>query len=378
MDKCIACGTCAEKCPKKVDDIYNERLIKRKAIYVPYSQTVPLKYAIDAENCIYFTKGKCKACEKFCPAGAIDFNDQEKEIILNVGSIILAPGFKSFDPSRYDTYSYTALPNVVTSLEFERILSATGPFMGHLVRPSDKKEPGKIAWFQCVGSRDINACDHGYCSSVCCMYAIKQTVIAREHSNNALDCAVFFMDMRTHGKDFDRYYENARSDGVRFVRSRIHTVSPIPGTDDVLVRYADDGGLLKEETFDMIVLSTGLETDENVVALSERLGIELDGYHFTRRDSYHPVNTSVPGIYACGAFTGPKDIPLSVMEASAAACAATENLATARHTRTKEVEIPPERDVSGEPPRGGGICQNIAPRGLCGGEPVYLFSGYPG
>jgi heterodisulfide reductase subunit A2 len=220
MDKCIACGTCAEKCPKKVDDIYNEGLIKRKAIYVPYSQTVPLKYSIDQENCIYFKKGKCRACEKFCEAGAINFDDQEKEITLNVGSVVLAPGFKSFDPSRYDSYSYSSMPNVVTSLEFERILSATGPFMGHLVRPSDEKEPKKIGWLQCVGSRDVNRCDNGYCSSVCCMYAIKQTVIATEHSNVPLDCSVFYMDMRTHGKDFDRYYENAKKDGVKFVRSR--------------------------------------------------------------------------------------------------------------------------------------------------------------
>jgi heterodisulfide reductase subunit A len=353
MDKCIACGMCAEKCPKKVDDIYNERLIKRKAIYVPYSQTVPLKYAIDQENCIFFKKGKCRACEKFCEAGAINFDDREKEISLNVGSVILAPGFKSFDPSRYDAYAYSSLPNVVTSLEFERILSATGPFMGHLVRPSDEKEPKKIAWLQCVGSRDMNLCDNGYCSSVCCMYAIKQTVIAREHSNVPLDCSVFYMDMRTPGKDFDRYFENAKEEGVKFVRSRIHTVEPVPGSDDVSVIYAEDDGVLKKEIFDMFVLSTGLEIDERVVALSERLGVELDEYHFTRTDSFHPVATSVPGIYACGAFTGPKDIPLSVMEASAASCAATENLASARNTQTRELEVPPEKDVSREDPRIG-------------------------
>ena len=299
---------------------------------------------------------ECYQCVTACKANAITLEthaQQEKTVSIHVGSVILAPGFKSFDPSKYDTYSYTSMPNVVTSMEFERILSATGPFMGHLVRPSDKKEPKKIAWLQCVGSRDINGCDNGYCSSVCCMYAIKQTVIAREHSKIPLDCSVFYMDMRTHGKDFDRYYENAKKTGVKFIRSRIHTVDPISGTDDVLVQYTEDDGVLKKETFDMFVLSTGLETDENVVALSDRLGVELDGYHFTQTDSFHPVATSVPGIYACGAFTGPKDIPLSVMEASAAACAATENLASARNTQTKEVEIPSEKDVSREPPRIG-------------------------
>ena len=353
MDKCIACGTCAEKCPKKVDDVYNEGLVKRKAIYVPYSQTVPLKYVIDKDNCIYFKKGKCRACEKFCPAGAINFDEKETEITLNVGSLIMAPGFKSFDPARYDTYPYATLPNVVTSMEFERILSATGPFGGHLARPSDEKEPGKIAWFQCVGSRDVNLCDNGYCSSVCCMYALKQTVIAREHSKVPPDCAVFFMDMRTHGKDFDRYYENAQKEGVKFIRSRVHSVDALSGTDDLMVRYVDEEGHLEQEIFDMVILSTGLEIDENVIELSERLGVDLDPYHFTLSDSFHPVGTSIPGIYACGAFTGPKDIPQSVMEASAAACAATERLAPARNTETRAVQMPKERDIRREASRIG-------------------------
>ena len=353
MDKCIACGTCAEKCPKKVEDQYNAGLMKRKAIYVPYSQTVPLKYAIDKDNCIYFQKGKCRACEKFCPAGAINFEDTEKELDLKVGSVIMAPGFTSFDPSSQDTYGYAALPNVVTSLEFERILSATGPFMGHLSRPSDKSEPKKIAWFQCVGSRDMNRCDNGYCSSVCCMYAVKQTLIAKEHSDVDLDCTVFFMDMRTHGKDFDRYYEHAQEEGIRFIRSRVHSAEPVPGTDDVLVTYVDERGHQEREIFHMVVLSTGLEIDEHVVALSQRLGIELDPYHFVQSDTFHPVATSVSGIYACGAFTGPKDIPQSVMEASAAACAATQPLAVSRNTQTKTVEIPAEKDVTREPPKIG-------------------------
>jgi len=360
MEKCIACGLCAEKCPKKVDDDYNEGLIKRKAIYVPYSQAVPLKYTIDAENCIFLKKGKCGACEKYCPSGAINFKDTEKTIALQVGSVILAPGFRAFDPSRFDAYSYTRLPDVVTSLEFERILSATGPYDGHLLRPSSMrgKHPEgrparKIAWLQCVGSRDINRCDHGYCSSVCCMVAVKQTVMAKEHSETPLDCTVFYMDMRTQGKDFDRYYENAKTNGVRFIPTKIHTIDSMPDSDDLLMRYVDEDGRPQEETFDMVVLSTGLEISRETIELSKTVGIELDKYHFTRSDSFHPVATSVPGIYACGVFTGPKDIPQSVMEASAAACAATENLATARNTRTRTVEIPAERDVKREAPRVG-------------------------
>ena len=360
MEKCIACGLCAEKCPKKVDDDYNEGLIKRKAIYVPYSQAVPLKYTIDAENCIFLKKGKCGACEKTCPSGAINFNDTEKTITLQVGSVILAPGFTAFDPARFDYYSYAGLPDVVTSLEFERILSATGPYSGHLVRPSSMrgknpvgKTPQKIAWLQCVGSRDINRCDNGYCSSVCCMVAVKQAVMAKDHSDTPLDCAVFYMDIRTQGKDFDRYYENAGNNGVRFIPARIHTIDALPGTEDLLLRYADEHGHPQEETFDMVVLSTGIEVSRDAIQLSNTLGIELDKYHFTRTDSFHPVATSLSGIYACGAFSGPKDIPQSVMEASAAACAATENLAAARNTRTKAVIIPAQRDVSREAPRIG-------------------------
>ena len=360
IDKCIACGVCAEKCPKKVDDEYNEGLMKRKAIYVPYSQAVPLKYAIDPENCIYLKKGKCGACEKYCPSQAINFDDTEKEITLQVGSLIVSPGFKSFDPSHLDSYSYTRFPDVVTSLEFERILSATGPYTGHLLRPSSMrskksvgKHPNKIAWLQCIGSREINRCDNGYCSSVCCMYAVKQAVMAKDHSPSPLDCAIFYMDMRTQGKDFDRYYENAKMNGVRFIASRIHTVDAVRGTDDLLLRYTDTDGIPRQEVFDMVVLSTGLEISRQSVEMAHTLGIDLNKYHFTDSDSFHPVATSVPGIYACGVLTGPKDIPQSVMEASAAACAATEKISGARHTQTRSLDAPVERDISRQAPRIG-------------------------
>jgi heterodisulfide reductase subunit A len=355
-DKCIACGQCAEKCPKKVTDVYNAGLIRRKAIYVPYSQAVPLKYAIDAEHCIYFTKGKCRACEKLCPSGAINFDDKEADRLLSVGAVVLAPGFRSFDPGSSDIYAYERSPDVVTAVEFERILSATGPYGGHLRRPSGRKEeipPQKIAWIQCVGSRDLNRCDNGYCSAVCCMYAVKQAVIAKDHSHTPLECAVFYMDMRTQGKDFDRYYENARTGGVRFVRSRVHSITPVDGSDDLLLRYVQEDGSMEDETFDMVVLSTGLEIDPAVGELAQRLGIEIDAHRFARTDGFHPVHTSVPGIYACGAFTGPKDIPHSVMEASAAAAAATEGLAAARHSRTRTVAVPAETDVAGQQPRIG-------------------------
>ncbi len=354
MEKCIACGTCAEKCPKKVDDAFNRNLIKRKAAYVEYAQAVPLKYVIDKDHCIYFEKGKCRACEKFCPTKAINFEDKEKKLNLNVGAVILAPGFKPFDPSLYLTYKYVRYPNVVTSMEFERILSATGPYQGHLQRPSDHKSPRKIAWLQCIGSRDIHHCDHSYCSSVCCMYAIKEAVIAKEHGGSDLDCAVFYMDMRTHGKDFERYYDAARQKhGVRFIRSRIPTIETVHESDDLLIPYVNENGEVVEERFDMVVLSAGLEISHDVLELAAKLGIDLTEGHFCKTDSFSPVRTSREGIFACGAFQGPKDIPQSVIEASSAAAEAGALLSEARNTVTKRKEVPSEKNRENARPRIG-------------------------
>jgi heterodisulfide reductase subunit A len=359
MDKCIACGTCAEKCPKKVDDVYNENLIKRKAVYVQYAQAVPLKYAIDEENCIFFKKGKCRACEKLCPSNAINFDDKEETRTIRAGALILAPGFAAFDPGRYYTYKYARNPNVVTSMEFERILSATGPYQGHLQRPSDGREPHKIAWLQCVGSRDLHQCDHGYCSSVCCMYAIKEAVVAKEHAGGNLDCAVFYMDMRTHGKDFERYYNDAKGKaGIRFIRSRVPTVDSVEGKDELVIPYVNENGEIVRESFDMVVLSVGLEISPEVVELARKLDIDLTEGDFCETGSFRPVNTSREGIYVCGAFQGPKDIPQSVIEASSAAAEAGALLSPARNTLTREVEIPEEINITGERPRiGVFVCQ---------------------
>jgi heterodisulfide reductase subunit A len=354
MDKCIACGICAEKCPKKIDDPFNEDLSKRKAAFVEYAQAVPLKYAIDKENCIYFKKGKCRACEKFCPADAINFEEKEEKLTLHAGAIILASGFAPFDPTQYETYQHITYPNVVTSMQFERILSATGPSKGHLQRPSDGKEPQKIAWLQCVGSRDINRCDHPYCSSVCCMYAIKEAGVAKEHAKNDLDAAIFFMDMRTYGKDFERYYERARKEqGVRFIRSRIHSIEETPETHDLILQYADENGNIRKETFDLVVLSVGLETTQGLAETANRLGIDLDPHSFVRTGIFSPVETSRKGVYVCGASQEPKDIPYSVMEASAAACEAKASLSAARGSSVREKLYPEEKNVLSEDPRIG-------------------------
>jgi heterodisulfide reductase subunit A-like polyferredoxin len=308
----------------------------------------------EAERCLRCgICSECYQCVKACLAGAVNHEMQVRETTVNVGAIILAPGFVPFDPRKYKTYSYASHPNVVTALEFERILSASGPFEGHLVRPSDHREPDKVAWFQCIGSRDINQADHSYCSSVCCMYANKQTVIAKEHSKKPLDTAVFFMDMRTYGKDFEKYYMRTRDEkGVRFIRSRVHTVEPVEN-DNLKVRYVEESGEIKEELFDMIVLSIGLSPEPHIAELAKKMGIELNRHLHAATKNLMPVQTSREGIYVCGAFQEPKDIPYSVMEASASAASATSHLSAARGTLTRVKTLPPELDVSGEGPRVG-------------------------
>jgi heterodisulfide reductase subunit A len=344
LGRCIACGLCAEECPKEVKD----GLGKRKAVYIKHRQAVPYAYVIDRDNCLYFTEERCEICQKACSQDAIKFNQEEETIVLNVGSIILACGFDCKSPGMYQ-YEYANFPNVLTSMEFEGILNLAS-YLGHLTRPSDGKHPERIAWLQCVGSRDLN---NPYCSTVCCMYAIKQAVVAKGYSRD-LDTSIFFIDMRTCGKDYERYYNHAKEEtGVRFIRSRVHTINPVLCADDLSITYATEDSGLKTEEFDMVVLSVGLGVPEGAVELARTLRIQLDNHNFAATDTFAPVNTSRPGIYACGAFNGPKDIPQSVMEASAAACASSISLREARSYLIKEAIYPTERDVSYEEPRIG-------------------------
>jgi len=353
LDKCIACGECARRCPRKVPDEFNRGWDQRKAIYLKYSQAVPLKYVIDADHCIFFEKGKCRACEKFCPTGAVNFEDQERDLDLEVGAVIMALGSDVTDPAAARVFGYELYPNVMTALAFERMLSASGPFQGHIVRPSDKQPPKKIAWIQCVGSRDVHEGSKPYCSAVCCTYAVKEAIMAKEHVRG-LDAAVFYMDMRTYGKDFDRYYERAKNSlGVRFIRSRVPSLRRLPETEEILISYLDESGRFREEKFDLVVLSTGFVTSPESVGLIDRLGIERDAHGFPVTDSFHPVGSSRPGVLVCGALQAPKDIPASVVDASAAAGLAGAVLAEARHTRTRTEEKPAETEVNGLPPRIG-------------------------
>jgi heterodisulfide reductase subunit A len=350
--RCIACGVCAEKCPKKVPNEFNQGLSSRKAAYVLYPQAVPLKYAIDKEHCIYFLKGKCRACEKFCPTQAVDFSKEDRILNLQVGSVILAPGFQPFDARQKPEYGYGRYPNVLTSLEFERMLSATGPTAAHIKRPSDGADPEKIAWIQCVGSRDA-ARGRPYCSSVCCMYATKQAIIAQEHDAK-IQPTIFFLDLRAHGKGFESYYQQAKKHHqINYVRAMVSRVVQNPRTHNLEVTYIDAGNRVQKAEFHLVVLSVGLGIAPETAELAKQLGVQLSPYNFAETSYYSPVTTSQPGIFACGSFTGPKDIPDSVMEGSAAAASAARTLAAARGALQKEMTFPPETDVSADPPRVG-------------------------
>ncbi len=296
---------------------------------------------------------ECYQCVVACQANAIDHSMKDEVVDLKVGSVVMAPGFKPFDPTVIKgEYGYGRMPNVVTSLQFERILSASGPFEGQVLRPSDGKHPTKVAWIQCVGSRD-ETCNREYCSSVCCMYATKQSVIAKEHDAN-IQPTIFYNDIRAFGKGFERYYESARDKtGVRYVRGIPSAVKELQQSKNLLLEFQGEDGNRVQEEFNMVVLSIGLEPSESIEKLAEALSIETDQYGFCQTDELYPNLTSRPGICVSGAFDAPMDIPESVMNASSAAFKASNKIAEARGTLTTEKEYPPERDVSGEEPRIG-------------------------
>ena len=351
IEKCNGCGLCAEFCPVDAIDTFNQGLSERKAVYIDYPQAVPLVFTIDREKCI-----GCGLCQNVCLADALAYEDQDKTFDLNVGAIILSPGIEAFDPTVVGKYGYGRYPNVVTSLEFERILSASGPFMGRVQRPSDGDIPKKVAFIQCVGSRDAT-CDNSYCSSVCCMYATKEAVIAKEHSGS-VEPTIFYMDMRSYGKDFDKYIERAEGEhGVRFIRCRVSNTEEEPETRDLYITYCEDDEV-KREKFDMVVLSVGFKPSEGVKDLADRLGVELDEYGFCRTQPLNPLETSKAGIFVCGMFSSPKDIPETVTQASAAACCAGELLSDARGTLVSKKKYTDELFVGGQPPRiGVYVCQ---------------------
>lgn len=353
-EKCTGCGVCAEKCPVEAIDEFNEGLGLRPAIHIRYPQAVPRVFMIDREKCL-----GCGICSEVCRAGAVRYDDAERVEELRVGSVVLALGFEEFRPRELSEYGYGRYPNVVTSIEFERILSASGPFGGLLVRPSDGEIPRRIAFLLCVGSRDERL-GAPYCSSVCCTYSIKQAIIAKEHAPIDVKCTIFYMDIRTYGKGFEAYRNRAEEElGVRFVRCRVPHVYEDPKTHNLIIRYVDEEtGAVKEEEFDLVVLAVGFRPPPGVEELAKKLGISLNEFGFCAVRPFRPLETSRPGVFVCGAFSGPKDIPDSVAEASGAAAKAASIIASERGKLVEKKEYPPEIEVrpDEEPRIGVFIC----------------------
>lgn len=351
--KCLGCGSCAEKCPVKVEDDFNQKMGKRKSIYKLYPQAFPNAYVIDGSKCLKLKNPKaCGKCIDACPVDAIDHDMKEEFVNINVGAVIVCSGYDLFDAELRGEYGYGVYPNVLTSLQFERMLSASGPFQGHVQRPSDGGEVKKVAFIQCVGSRDI-AKNQGYCSSVCCMYATKEAVIAKEHVPG-LETAIFCMDVRAFGKDFEKYYNRAKDNyNVRYIKSMISSVKENPANNNLRLQYRTPGGEILEEEFDIVVLSVGLKPTRELAELSRIMDIPLNHYNFCDLKPLSGVESMKPGIYLAGVSSGPKDIPETVMQASAAAGDCSSFLAPERNTLVSERVFPDQVDVLGQDPRIG-------------------------
>ncbi len=325
--RCTGCGLCVEKCPVKVlDDEYSRGLGERKAIYIAYDQAIPRKAIIDAQNCLYFQKGSCRLCEKVCPAQAIDFGQQPKAIELKVGAIIVATGFDEYNPTQKIEYGYGRYDNIITQFQLARLLDIDGPTKGKLLRPTDRKEPRSVAMIQCVGSRDENA--NGYCSSVCCMYALKHAQIIKDMVLPDSQVYISYIDMRTTGKGFEEYYKRTREIGVNFIHGRPAEVIEDDKTKNLILKVEDSdiGEFLRLEV-DLVVLSCATVPSNGTKQLAELLGINLDenGFFKEVHPKLRPVETNVRGVYICGSAQGPKDIPDSIVQAKAAvSCADSE------------------------------------------------------
>jgi heterodisulfide reductase subunit A len=352
-EECTGCTTCVEYCPVKVPDPYNQDLSLNKAVHIYFSQAVPLVTYIDPESCLYLQGEKCTICRGVCKHKAIDFNQEAEKLEVEVGAIVLSPGYEIFDPKLRGDYGYGEIENVITSLDFERLLCATGPYEGEVRRPSDGKHPEKIAWIHCVGSRQVIPGGNSYCSAVCCTYTQKQVILAKDHDAD-IEATIFHNDIRAFGKDFERFYQRAENlPGVRFIRSYVSIGKEIPDTKNVTIRYATNEEGVKEEEFDLVVLSVGLNPPVDVQDLADKFGIEISSHGFCKTNPVNPIETSRPGVFVSGAFQGPMDIPESVMTASGADALCSQLLAYRRGKLDRERVYPVERDVSGEEPRVG-------------------------
>ena len=348
---CTGCGQCTLYCLKEIGDNYNEDLRTTHAAHIDYSQAVPTSYHIDPKSCLRLNYETCGLCAVVCRAGAIRFDDHEEILDISVGAVVLAPGFGRVSEDVLRAYGWGKFADVLTAFELERLMCASGPTGGEIVRISDEKHPKKIAFLQCIGSRD-ETCGNNYCSSVCCMYAIKQATLAREHDPDA-EITLFYMDVRTHGKGFDAARERAIAENnFRVIYARPPRVEDVFG-GSLLLTWADESGKHHYEKFDLVVLSQGLEAPDDAEQLARAAGIDLNHYQFAATDPYNPLATSRPGVYVIGAFQGPKDIPDSVTQAGGVAGICSGLLARARNTETVAAAFPAERDIANEEPRVG-------------------------
>jgi heterodisulfide reductase subunit A len=320
-EKCTGCGECLEKCPVMVvDSVYSAGMGQKKAIYIPYDQAIPKKAVIDAQNCLYFRKGVCRLCEKECPTQAIDFEQESQTIDIKAGAIIVATGFDEYNPVLKSEYGYGRYGNVITQFQLARLFDIDGPTRGKLLRPTDGKEPKRIVMIQCVGSRDKNAND--YCSNICCMYALKHAQMIKEMVLPDAEIYICYIDMRTVGKGFEKYYRRTRELGIHFIRGRPSEIIEKSDTKNLLLKVEDpDIGHLLEIEAGLVVLSCATVPSAGAEQLAQTLGIERDenGFFKEMHPKLRPVETNVRGIYICGATQGPKDIPDSIVQAKAAA-----------------------------------------------------------
>jgi heterodisulfide reductase subunit A len=337
----------------KIPDPFNQNLSMNKAVHIHFSQAVPLVTYVDPETCLYLKEGKCQICLGVCKTNAIDLHQKAETMQVEVGAILLSAGYETFNPKLRSDFGYGRMENVVTSLDFERILCSTGPYEGEVRRPSDLKHPQKIAWIQCVGSRQVLPGGNSYCSAVCCTYTQKQVILAKDH-DAGLDATIFHNDIRSFGKDFERFYQRAEKlSDVRFIRSYVAVGREIAESKNVTVKYStlEDG--VKEEEFDLVVLSVGLNPPADVGKLATTFGIELNHHGFCKTDPASPIETSRKGIFVSGAFLGPMDIPEAVVTASGADALCGQLLKYRRGKLERDRVYPPERDVSEEEPKIG-------------------------